>query len=141
MPMSRHAKTEWQRRMRAAVAISAGREPHRIGRPATGRKVPKHHGNRVGQRLRARARRLRQNGDNGWCESRHPIMDDARAVARRHVRPDLGSLIFDPLFEEVVCVAALAICAGEDPEGAAAAFIRSERQWAYRAAPLFADIA
>jgi hypothetical protein len=141
MPFKRHAKTEWQRRMRAAKAISAGKQPHRTGRPPTGRKAPKHHGDRSGQRARARARQLRRSGDNGWCESRHPIMDEALAVARRHVKPDRGSIIFDPLYEEVVSVAALAICAGEDPERATLTFVRSEREWTYRTAPLYADVA
>jgi hypothetical protein len=141
MPFSRHAKTEWQRHMRAAVAISAGRQPHRTGRPPTGRKAPRHPGDRTGQRARARARWLRRNGDNGWCESRHPIMDEALVVARRHVKPDRGSVIFDPLYEEVVSVAALAICAGEDPEQATLTFVRSERDWTCRTAPLIADAA
>jgi hypothetical protein len=141
MPMSRHAKTEWQRAQRAAVAISAGRPPHRSGRPPTGRKAPKHHGDRIGQRARARARQLRRDGDHGWCESRHPILDEALIVARRHAKPDRGSVIFDPLFEDAVSVAALAICAGENPEHATHAFVRSERDWISRTAPLYADAA
>ena len=84
---------------------------------------------------------MRRDGDNGWCESRHPILDEALAVARRHVRPDRGSVIFDPLYEEVVSVAALAICAGEDPERATLSFVRKERDRALRTAPLFADAA
>ena len=140
MPMSRHAKTEWQRARRAAVAISAGRVPHRTGRPPTGRKAPKQHGDRVGQRMRARARVLRRRGDNGWTESRHPILDKALVIAHRHSRPDRGVVIFDPLFEEAVSVAALAICAGEDAEAATAAFVRAERGWAQRVAPLFGDV-
>jgi hypothetical protein len=62
-------------------------------------------------------------------------------VARRHARPDRGSVIFDPLYEEAVSVAALAICAGEDPEHATMSFVRSERDWSNRTAPLFADAA
>ena len=52
-----------------------------------------------------------------------------------------GRSIFDPLYEEVVSVAALAICAGEDPEQATLTFVRSERDWTCRTAPLIADVA
>jgi hypothetical protein len=141
MTMSRHAKTEWQRRKRAAVASASGRQPHRPGRPPTGRQAQKHHGDRRAQRVRARARLLQRTGDNGWCVTRHPILEEAIIVARRHAKPDRGSVIFDPLFEEAVSVAALAICAGDDPEQAARAFVRSERARAYRTAPLLADVA
>jgi hypothetical protein len=50
-------------------------------------------------------------------------------------------VIFDPLFEDAVGVAVLALCAGDDPEKAAAEFVRSERVRAYRSAPLLADVA
>jgi hypothetical protein len=40
-----------------------------------------------------------------------------------------------------VSVAALAICAGEDPDHATVRFVRSERDWISRTAPLFADAA
>lgn len=141
MAMSRQAKTEWQRRKREAVAISAGRQPHRTGRPPTGRRAQKHHGDRRAQRVRARARLLQRTGDNGWCVTRHPLLDEAIIVARRHARPDRGSVIYDPLFEEAVSVAALALCAGEDPEQAAREFVRRERSRAYRTAPLLEDVA
>ena len=141
MPMSRHAKTEWQRRKRAAVAISAGRQPHRTGRPPTGRKARKHHGDRRAQRVRARARLLQRSGDNGWCVARHPVLEEAIIVARRHTRPDRRRVVFDPLFEEAVSVAALAICAGDDPERATLAFVRSERDRACRTAPLLTHVA
>ncbi len=141
MPMSRHAKTEWQQRKRAAVAISAGREPNRTGRPPTGRKAQKHHGDRRAQRVRARARLLQRSGDNGWCVTRHPILEEAIIVARRHAKPDRGSVIFDPLFEEAVSVAALAICAGDDPDEATVEFVRSERNRAYHTAQLLAHVA
>jgi hypothetical protein len=81
----------------------------------------------------------RRHGDDGWTESRHPIMDEAVAVARGIVKPDTGVRIFDPLFEDAVAVAALAICAGDEPVAATAAFVRQERSWAYRTAPLFGD--
>jgi hypothetical protein len=141
MPMNRHAKTEWQRYRRAAVAISAGRPPHRTGRPPTGRKASKHHGDRIGQRARARARQLRRDGDTGRCEPRHPILEEALIVASRHARADHGSVIFRPLFEEAVCVAALAICAGEDPDLATVTFVRAERDWMARTTQLYADAA
>lgn len=141
MPMNRLAKTEWQRRQRAAAAISDGRPPHRTGRPPTGRKTPKHHGDRIGQRARARARQLRRDGDNGRCEARHPILDEAHIVASRHAKADHGSVIFHPLFEEAKSVAALAICAGEDPELATVTFVRAERDWMARTTQLHADAA
>jgi hypothetical protein len=68
-------------------------------------------------------------------------MDEAHAVAARHAKPDRGSVIFDPLYEEVVSVAALAICAGEDPDEATVTFVRGERAWMARTAPLFAEAA
>jgi hypothetical protein len=141
MTMERRAKTEWQRRRRAEAAIAAGREPHRTGRPPTGRKTPKRHGDRVAQRRRAYARLRHRNGDNGWTVSKHPIMDQALDVARRFVKPDPGVAIFDPLFEDAVAVAALAICAGDEPGAATEAFVRQERGWAYRTAPLFEEAA
>jgi hypothetical protein len=91
--------------------------------------------------VRARARLLQRTGDNGWCVTRHPILEEAIIVARRHAKPDRGSVIFDPLFEEAVSVAALAICAGDDPEQATKAFVRSERARACRTAPLLAGVA
>lgn len=136
MPMRREAKTAWQRQRRAQAAIDAGREPHVTGRPATGRQAPKCHGDRAGQRARARLRFIVRNGDNGTV-SGHPIMDEAFRVARRYAKPDRGRVIFDPLFEEAVCVAALAICAGQDPDVATAAYVRAERDWSRRTAPLW----
>lgn len=68
---------------------------------------------------------------------RHPIMDEALAVASRYARPDRGRVIFDPLYEEAVCVAALAICAGQDADAETAAYVRQERDWSRRIAPLW----
>jgi hypothetical protein len=92
----------------------------------------KHHGDRAGQRARARSRLLAKRGDNGWVETGHPIMDEAIAVAQRYVKPDRGAVLVDPLYEEAVCVAALAICAGEDPDEATEVYVRHERSWRYR---------
>jgi hypothetical protein len=129
--MSRAAKTEWQRQRRAEAALAAGREPHRSGRPQTGRQTAKHHGDRAAQRARARDRLLVKRGDAGWVETSHPIMDEAMAIARRYAKPDRGAVIFDPLYEEAICVAALAICAGEDPDEATRVYCRHERSWRY----------
>jgi hypothetical protein len=51
-------------------------------------------------------------------------------VASRYAKPDRGVLIFDDLWEEAMCVAALAICAGDDPDKETAAFVKDQRQWA-----------
>jgi len=68
-------------------------------------------------------------------------MDEALIVAARHARPDRRSVVFDPLFEEAVSVAALAICAGEDPDLATVTFIRAERDWTARTTQLLPDAA
>lgn len=125
MPMDRAAKSAWQRSRRAELARAAGREPGRTGRPATGRTRPTGRGDVAGQRARARAR-LR--GENGWLET-HPLLELARAIATRVVRPDRGAVIYQPLHEDAVGAAALALVAGEDAEAAAIAEVRRERGW------------
>lgn len=138
--MDRAAKTEWQRRKRAAAALAAGRKPHKTGRPSTGRKAPKCHGDRAGQKMRARTRSLQANGDNGWAESKHPIMDAATAVALRHIKPDRRTYYLDPLYDEAVMAAALAILDGSDPDAAVAATLRAERDHRYHTAPLMDEM-
>jgi hypothetical protein len=140
MPLQGAAKVAYERERRARLAQLAGREPHQTGRPATGR-TTKHHGDRSAQRARARHRLLQRRGANGSCVTDHPIMTEAIAVARKYAKPDPGHTIFDPLYEEAVCVAALAICEGHDPHLTTQAFVRAERDLRYRWAPLLEDAA
>lgn len=59
-------------------------------------------------------------------------MDAAIEVASRYCRRDRGSVMYVPLWEDAVCVAALAICRGEDPETQVRDFVREERGWGKR---------
>jgi hypothetical protein len=79
---------------------------------------------------RAEARRLR-SGDNGTPET-HPLLEQAKTIASRHVRPDRGAVIYEPRWEEAVGVAALALVEGHDAEEAVREHRRVEREWAWR---------
>ncbi len=76
-------------------------------------------------------------GDNGWAITSHPILDAARAVAARHVRPDRRSAVYSPTYEDAVSTAAVALVEHHDPEAAVSAYMRAENAWAYHTAPLF----
>lgn len=136
---SREAKNAYERARRARLAIAAGREPGKTGRPATGRTRPKSHGDRKAQYQRARERQRIRDGDNGRVETKHPIMDRAFEVARRYARPDRRSVLYYPLYEELVCVAALAICEGDDPDVAAKAYAAWDRSFLFHTAPLLLE--
>jgi hypothetical protein len=134
MALQGAAKAAYERERRARLALLAGREPHRTGRPPTGR-TTKHHGDRKAQSARARHRLLQRRGANGSCVTDHPIMTEAIAVARTYAKPDRRHSTFDPLYEEAVCVAALTICEGNDPHPATQAFVQAERGLRHRWAP------
>jgi hypothetical protein len=137
---SRAERTAANRRWRHRRALAAGRVPGRTGRPPTGRKAPKCKGDVRSQRARARERLRQRHGDNGWTETSHPIMDEAMDVASRYAKPDRGVLIFDDLWEEAMCVAALAICAGDDPDKETAAFVKDQRQWRQRVCQILFEL-
>lgn len=136
MPMSGAAKVAYERERRARLAIAAGREPHRTGRPRTGRRAPHGRGDVLAQRARRRERERVRSGDAGWTPQGHPVIDAAYAVALRYARPDRRSLYLDPLFEEALMTAALAIIEGSDPDAAARSVVASERDHRHRTCPL-----
>lgn len=90
----------------------------------------------VRQRERRAERRQARSADNGWAQQTHPILDTARAVALDHVRPDRRSLLTRPTYEEAVSEATLALVSGADPAEAVRAYLRTERAWLMRTAPL-----
>lgn len=102
-------------------------------------RLSKHHGDRVGQRARARERLLRSRADLGWVETSHPLLDAATAIVVRYVRPDRRTVLFDPLYEDAVMTAVLAILEGADPAEATSCFLRAERSRRYREAPLLEE--
>lgn len=140
MPMDRAAKTAWQRERRALAALAAGRVPHRTGRPPTGRSGAHGRGDVAGQRARSRERERRRAGDNGWTPQGHPIMDAALAVALRYARPDRRDAYHDPLFEDALMTAALAIIEGTDPDAEVRRFVTWERGQRCRACVLDARL-
>jgi len=100
-------------------------------------RLVKSHGDRAAQYARRRLRLLRDRGDNGITEQGHPIMDQAMAVASRYVKRDQRTVLYDPTWEDAVMVAALAICRGEDPGHAVGDYVRVERSWMRRTAPMW----
>jgi hypothetical protein len=84
---------------------------------------------------RAVDRRLR-SGNNGTVERSHPLLEAARLVALRHVRPDRRSVLFRPTYEDAVSEALVAIVAGEDAVPAVRRYLSAERAWLSRTAPL-----
>lgn len=139
MTLSREAKAEANRRYRARKAIAAGREPGRTGRPPTGRKTPKCHGDRRAQYRRRMERQRMHAGDNGWVETKHPLMDEAAAVAKRYAKPDHRTHYIDPLYEEALMTAALALIEGSDPHEAVKACVKTERSNRAVEAPILVD--
>lgn len=99
----------------------------------------KSHGDRAAQRQRATERRLRKNGDNGSTID-HPLLDEAAAIASRHVKPDRRSLIGDTLWEDAVSVAVVALVEGHPAvDDVVREFIRKERAWRIKAMPLLLE--
>jgi len=73
--------------------------------------------------------------------SGHPIIARAHeAVLQVGLRPSRMAVYLDPLYEEAVMSAALAVISGDDPVEAARATIRAERSWRYRTAPLIPEL-
>jgi hypothetical protein len=126
---------DYWRKWRAAHPAYRARE-----RARSAARGMKSHGDRAGQRARARIRLQQRNGDNGGIEPGHPIVDQAIAIARRFVSPDHRRDIVVPLYEEAVCIAALAICADEDAPAAVESFVKAERGWGYRTAPILVEV-
>ena len=119
MPLSKAAKAEANRRYRAKKALAAGREPGKNGRPKLiGPPKPskfKSKGNRKAQYQRRRQRITVANADNGWVDKKHPIMDEAIAIADSLVKRDYRKEVAEDLWDDLVCEAALAIIEGNDP--------------------------
>lgn len=105
-------------------------------------RVNKSHGDRQAQNARRRERYHRERGNNGPPATQaHPIMDQAAQVAQAYVKPDRRTHYLDPLYEEALMTAALAILAGDDPHAATQAVVRAERNHRAHQAPLLEDIA
>lgn len=98
-------------------------------------------GDRTAEYARQRVRRAEQRaiarGDNGCAIESHPILDVARVVAGRYVRPDRRSVVYTTTYEDAVAEAAVALVEHRDPEMAVSGYLRAEHAWAYRTAPLF----
>jgi hypothetical protein len=128
-------KAEANRRYRAKKALAAGREPGKNGRPKSyGPPKPrrfKGHGDRKAQYKRRRERVTIANADHGWVDSKHPIMDEAMAVANSLVKRDYRDKVAEDLWDDLVCEAALAIIEGDDPHEAAKAYKRYYNDFKY----------
>jgi hypothetical protein len=59
-------------------------------------------------------------------------MDAAAAVALRYVRPDRRAHCLDPLYEDALMTAALAILEGADPDAAVRVVVSREREHRHR---------
>jgi hypothetical protein len=92
------------------------------------------------QRERRAEQRRRRDGEDGWTEQLHPILDEARVIALHHVRPDRRSVLMRPTFDDAVSEAALALLVGDDPTDAVQRYLRSERDWQWRTAPLLEEL-
>lgn len=136
----RARKTQRQREKRALAALAAGRTPGRTGRPATGRTKPKQHGDRAGQKLRAKRRLAQRNGDAGIPLESHPVMDAAAEACKGHISPDRRTLYLDPLYDECLMAAALSLIEGSDPVAAVKATLSAERGYRARTAPLLDEV-
>ena len=112
-------KAEANRRYRAKKALAAGREPGKNGRPKRhGPPKPRKFtskGNRKAQYRRKRERVAIANADNGWVDSKHPIMDEATRIADSLVKRDYRRSVAEDLWDDLVCEAALALIEGTDP--------------------------
>lgn len=97
----------------------------------------KSHGDRKAQYQRRRQRVTQATGDNGWVETQHPLMDEAASVTQRHIKPDRRTYYLDPLYEECLMEAALALVEGSDPDVAVVATLRRERLIRSKQAPLY----
>lgn len=89
--------------------------------------------------MRARVRLGQRNGDNGMLEH-HPLLAEAAAIASRHVKRDARSMVADPLWEDVVSVAVLALVERiHDVDEAVVRFLKNERAWRFHAMPLLLE--
>lgn len=128
-------KAEHNRLYRARKAIADGRPPGRTGRPPTGRKAPKHHGDREGQYRRRMERKRVADGDNGSVAV-SALLDEACAIASRWIAHDRRTHYVDPRHDECVGEALLAIVEGRDPGAAVRSWLRAERWHRGRREPL-----
>ena len=60
----------------------------------------------------------------------HPLLDAARSVAMRYVRPDRRARVASDRFDELTAEVALAMVEGADADGRARHWLRGERTWA-----------
>ena len=67
-------------------------------------------------------------------------MEQAAAITGEHIRPDRRTWILDPLYEDCLSTAALAILTGQDPHAAVLAVLREERSWRLATAPLMDEV-
>jgi hypothetical protein len=121
-------------------AWRAAHPEYRAREAARSRQRERVRGDRSAEYARQRARRTEQrqvrSADNGWTEQAHPVLSEARDIASRQVRPDRRSVLMRPTFDDAVSEAALALLAGDDPTEAVQRYLRSERDWRWRTAPL-----
>jgi hypothetical protein len=68
----------------------------------------------------------------------HPVFDEARRIVGQ--RSSGLSILHDPLHEELLSVATLALLEGADPTAAVQAARRAEMHWRYHTAPLKPDL-
>ncbi len=101
-------------------------------------------GDRSNEYVRQRERRAEQrtvrNADNGSTLTSHPILEAARSLAAKRVKPDCRSSTYRPTYEDAVGEAALAIVAGADPSEAVDGYLSDEQQWAHHTAPLLVPL-
>ncbi len=99
-------------------------------------RTTKSHGDRAGQYQRRRERLRVRRAEHGWVESNHPILDDATLATQNHIRPDRRTHYLDPLYEDCLMSAVLAILEGSDPHEAIKSTLHAERGHRARSLPL-----
>ena len=82
-----------------------------------------------------REQRKRASGDNGrLLESK--LVQKAKELATSKRQPDRRAALHDPIHEDLVGVALLALCEGKDPGEAMNVWLKSEYAHRYHTAPL-----
>jgi hypothetical protein len=71
----------------------------------------------------------------------HDLFDQARELVATHTRmhPDNRRLYLDPLYDDLISVATLAILEGSDPETSLKTFLHDENRWRWSALPLLEE--
>lgn len=131
-------KAQANREYRARKAREAGREPGRTGRPPTGRKAPKCHGNRPAQNERRKLKRLRQRAEHGSL-AESSLIRKAREIASAKRKADRRAVLWDDTFEDLVGEVVLALCEGTDPGERMHQFLKDRWYWHRWRAPLYEE--